>query len=94
MKLLFCPECHDIVKLDYDKRSCKCGESFGYYHADGSHATVCDKAVVIGLDNITLARAFRNMRDLPELAQPAAMELGNFRAWVFHRKHSPRITYT
>jgi hypothetical protein len=31
MKLIFCKECQDVVKLDFAKRECKCGRSSGYY---------------------------------------------------------------
>jgi hypothetical protein len=93
MKLLFCPDCFDIIKLDFEYRSCKCKHSNGYYHKNGTHAIVSGKAVCIGIDNNTFADAFRSMRDNPALSEKGAYEMGNFRAWVFHREHSSRIEY-
>lgn len=61
MKLLWCRACNDVVKLDYEKRTCHCRNSSGWYHDDGWHATVVGRSVeVIGLDNNVLRIIPRN----------------------------------
>ncbi len=93
MKLLFCPICTDIVKLDYAERSCKCGRSSGFYHKDGWHATVSGEAVCLGIHNPDFAKAYGIMRDGSELTAKEAFRLLGFRAWVFHPKHAERVEY-
>lgn len=52
MKLLFCRDCADVVKLQYEIRRCKCGQARGRYLEDGWHAEVWgDRTDVIGLHN-------------------------------------------
>lgn len=50
MKLLFCPNCWDIFKLDYKKRSCLCGKAIGYY-TDDSNAVVNGHGISMGISN-------------------------------------------
>ena len=74
MKLLFCWQCQDVIKLELISRSCKCGLSDGWYHEDGWHATVRGKhAEVIGVDNLSFRAAYgRDTKDVLNLA-----------AWMF-----------
>ena len=51
MKLIFCPECRDIVKLRGVPRNCLCGKSGGRYNADGDTATVWGASRVLAIDN-------------------------------------------
>ena len=52
MKLVFCPDCRDVLRLILEKwRLCKCGRSGGQYHADGLSATVGGAALVFGIPN-------------------------------------------
>jgi hypothetical protein len=52
MKLLFCPDCHDVHGLVMQEwRKCLCGESGGQYNSDGMTATVGGKARVFGVGN-------------------------------------------
>lgn len=59
MKLIFCPICQDVVKLDYDPRFCECEKSSGYYMEDGLNAVIFGKAIPIGFANSSLAEALR-----------------------------------
>jgi hypothetical protein len=54
MKLIYCPDCKDMVKMDYDKRTCKCGDSWGYYESDGLNAKYGGKCIPIGISNPSL----------------------------------------
>lgn len=58
MKLLFCKECQDVVKLLPDRRYCACGKSFGNYLDDLS-AVIGGAAVPLGFENSSLAKALR-----------------------------------
>jgi hypothetical protein len=53
MKLIYCPECHDLVRLFFEHRTCKCGESGGMYKENGLNAILDGKAIPIGFDNFS-----------------------------------------
>jgi len=59
MKLIYCPVCHDLIRLIWNgnSRSCLCGASGGYYDADGLNATIWGEAIPFGLDNSELLKA-------------------------------------
>jgi len=59
MKLLFCPECTDVRKLEQEPEitECKCGKSWGFYKSDGWNAVIAGKGLAIGIDNNSLAYA-------------------------------------
>ena len=56
MKLLLCPECHDILALTQISRTCRCGDSRGYYQEDGLVAHAHGKALIMGMENGFLQR--------------------------------------
>ncbi len=60
MKLIYCPECKDLIRLlnELDNRFCICKKSWGRYR-DNSHAIIGGKAIPIGLDNISFNRALK-----------------------------------
>ena len=58
MKLIFCPECSDVVKGSYSPRECACGAS-GILYLDDLRAFYWGKAVPIGFDNSTLLKAIQ-----------------------------------
>lgn len=60
MKLIYCPQCHDVVKLVFDARSCECENSYGYYKSDGLNAVYGGLAVPLGFANSSLLKAIRN----------------------------------
>ncbi|MCP4424429.1 MAG: hypothetical protein GY803_08065 [Chloroflexi bacterium] len=57
MKLVYCPECHDVLKLLTDQtRYCDCGRAWGSY-VDYLNAEIGGTAVPLGFDNGSLALA-------------------------------------
>lgn len=56
MKLLFCPHCGDVRKLDLTVTTCWCGLAKGRYLEDRWSAEVNREARLIGLDNNELNR--------------------------------------
>ena len=59
MKLLFCPECQDVVKFwdrSKGKRYCACGASYGYY-SNSVNVVMGGKGIPIGFLNSSLATA-------------------------------------
>ena len=58
MKLIFCPPCQDMVKLQRSERSCYCGKSWGQY-TDHIKATIGGEAIAVGIDNLAFTKALR-----------------------------------
>lgn len=56
MKLIFCPDCHDILALRKEARECECGASFGQY-LDSINARIGGKAIPIGFANRSFIEA-------------------------------------
>jgi len=87
MKLLLCRNCWDVVKLQKETRSCKCGESGGRY-TDNLNAEYwgADETYIIGLDNRSLIRAIQN-EGFPD---PYGVYSGrnNINAWVVIEDHA------
>lgn len=61
MKLMFCPKCHDVFKLDEEFRACKCRWAWGRYLSDGVHAKV-GGGMPMGIDNGSLVSAIKEWR--------------------------------
>jgi uncharacterized protein (DUF983 family) len=59
MKLIYCPECGDIIMLRKYLRKCECGASGGYYLADGTNAEIFGKAIPLGIGNHTFRTALQ-----------------------------------
>ena len=59
MKLIFCPECADVVALHREPRTCRCGRSSGHYKQNGWHAVVTGLAVPLGFANASFVEAIR-----------------------------------
>ena len=51
MKLLFCMQCGDVVKLFPERRSCKCGKSWGEYEDDNATTVQTTNSVSLGIHN-------------------------------------------
>ena len=60
MKLIYCPVCNDVRKLDYQVTVCKCGASRGWYADDGLNATIQGEAIPLGFNNTSLVAALEN----------------------------------
>lgn len=56
MKLIYCPKCNDVFRLFYEKRTCKCGKSSGWYN-DVLYAYISGDAIPLGFDNAEFRRA-------------------------------------
>lgn len=77
MKLMFCRECRDVLKLQIEAiRACKCGRSSGRYLPDGAHANVYGSAEVIGIANDTMQRALQRGDDDPGYRTLSAWLMG------------------
>ena len=59
MKLIYCTECLDIVKLYSEPRKCRCGQSSGHY-IDDINAEYTGKAIPIGFGNNSFDHAIKN----------------------------------
>jgi hypothetical protein len=58
VKLVFCSKCQDVYKLDFERRTCKCGQTWGQYAEDGLHATFGGiSAYPLGFNNMSLITA-------------------------------------
>ncbi len=58
MKLVFCPECHDVFKLQYDHKQCMCGKSGGKY-TDEINAIIEGMAIPLGFSNGSFVKALK-----------------------------------
>ena len=58
MKLIFCRECEDVIRLNFDKRTCLCGKSGGRY-LDNIQAEIHGPCVALGFGNGPFVRAVR-----------------------------------
>lgn len=60
MKLLYCLECEDVIKLKLGTmRHCDCGKVFGRY-IDNSHAEVSENAISLAIGNGSLYNAIND----------------------------------
>jgi len=57
MKLILCLKCHDVIKGDYETRTCKCGLSGIKYSDDGYNANYWGPAIPLGFNNFSLRKA-------------------------------------
>lgn len=59
MKLIFCPTCHDVLKLQSRKRKCACGQAWGLYVND-LDARIGGKAIPLGISNPSFLEALES----------------------------------
>lgn len=85
MKLLYCPKCNDVRKLQYDLTTCKCGVSKGRYLSNGADAEINDQAMVIGFHNVALELAIMEVSHDP-LKKPV------IDAWMQTPESNPRLS--
>ena len=60
MKLLYCNNCRDIVKLYRTTRTCHCGATGGHYKVDGLNAVYYGPAIPLGFANSSFRKALRS----------------------------------
>lgn len=89
MKLLLCPRCSDVRKLDYEVTTCKCGYVRARYESDGWHATHNGNGYLIGMDNRSVSDAIRDYRldNLLLLTEPSPLAI---QAWLM--TGNPRVS--
>lgn len=63
IKLIYCPKCQDVRKLNYVLTTCQCGRSFGRVLGDGLDAQYGGDAVPLGFDNSSLVKALKHQPD-------------------------------
>ncbi|NUT35338.1 MAG: hypothetical protein HOV79_19975 [Hamadaea sp.] len=78
MKLMYCPHCHDIVRLFPEKRSCRCGKSWGYYLDDNATTVQTWPGLSIGIANPDFAGAHQAFAAEPNVFSPVL----SMRAWI------------
>jgi len=59
MKLILCPHCQDVRKLDKILTTCKCGKSYGRY-LDDLNAEYSGDAIPLGFSNSSLLSAIKH----------------------------------
>jgi hypothetical protein len=78
MKLLFCMGCGDVVRLFPERRSCKCGKSWGMYEADNATTVQSTNSVSLGIANPDFHQAVdAYMKDLGHFSPVLTM-----RCWI------------
>lgn len=69
MKLIFCPKCQDVKKLQLEITTCRCNNSWGKY-LDGINAEIGGDAIPIGISNSSLAEAIVKETEYKESVVP------------------------
>ena len=78
MKLLLCGHCGDVVRLFSERRTCKCGKSWGNYLEDGSTAVQSNHTLSLGLHNHDLNSAIQAFNEDSNSFSPLVW----IRAWI------------
>jgi hypothetical protein len=84
MKLLFCPDCWDVIKLESEIRKCKCGKCSGKYLENLHNAVTNGEGICLAFNNSSLTSAivrFALLRDKREVTQADTCAF-HFSAWV------------
>lgn len=64
MKLIFCAECHDVIRLWQNvDRQCRCGASWGRYLDDDLTAQIGGQAIPLCIPNNALREAIAKRPD-------------------------------
>jgi len=58
MKLFFCPECEDVIRMFYEIRHCRCQKAFGRY-IDDLNAEIGGTAIPLGFANSSFVNAIK-----------------------------------
>lgn len=62
MKLIRCTACNDIVALQFERRECHCGRSWGRY-LDHEVAEIGGDAIALGIGSRSIKQALRDQPD-------------------------------
>ncbi len=88
MKLLYCGHCQDVVRLFPERRTCKCGQSWGQYLPDNSTTVQTSYSLSLGLANPDFKEAVGTFMQNRDHFSPAL----SIRAWV-NPDSEPDVTY-
>ncbi len=78
MKLMYCAHCGDIVRLFPERRTCKCGKSWGHYLDDGSTTVQTWPSLSVGIANPDFRAAEKAFGADPNVFSP----LLSMRCWI------------
>jgi len=78
MKLLYCPHCGDVVRLFPERRTCKCGKSWGHYLDDNSTTVQTWPSLSLSIANPDFQAAEQAFAASPETFSP----LLAMRCWI------------
>lgn len=78
MKLMYCAHCRDVVRLFPEKRSCKCGKSWGQYLEDNSTTVQTWPGLSIGIANPDFTAAEQAFSAAPQTFSPTL----TMRCWI------------
>lgn len=78
MKLMYCAHCGDIVRLFLEKRSCRCGKSWGHYEEDNSTTIQTYPGLSLGIANPDFEVALSTFVENPRYFSPSL----SMRCWV------------
>jgi hypothetical protein len=94
MKLLFCPLCGDVRKLQRSLTTCECGHVSGRY-VDSLHAEVSATALVLGMGNGYLQQAaYSYAANAPDDVTTSGGSAGyGVKTWLFSRRGAPNVTW-
>ena len=84
MKLIFCPDCQDVFKLDLEIRKCKCGKCSGVY-INNTEAETNGYGVSLAIGNGSLMSAVYKLNlDRRDLSQERSEYTERFKVlcWV------------
>ena len=80
MKLIYCTECNDMVRLSENLEYCHCGESYGK-NANTLESLYGGKAVPIGISDPSLVNAVHNFNS------DLLVDTEEIQAMVFPKNH-------
>ena len=82
MKLIFCPDCQDVFKLDFEFRTCKCGKSSGRY-IDNTNAVVNGYGISLAIGNGSLNNSMWKLKlDKKDRTRKEYIHEFNVSCWV------------
>jgi hypothetical protein len=93
MKLLFCGHCQDVVRLFSERRSCKCGRSWGRYLGDNSTTVQTECSLSLAFHNGDFWPAIQALLKDREVGRAGFSPLFWFRAWI-NPDSEPDVRYT
>jgi hypothetical protein len=85
---MYCGHCHDVVKLFPEKRTCRCGKSWGRYLDDNSTTVQTWPGLSIGIANPDFNQSIAAFNEDPERFSPML----SMRCWI-NPVSEPDVTF-